>query len=113
MPYVTTSLIWIWNLETATRKTNILFNMKQTVLLEFDPKDASDSACCRSVCCMEIDKQGKFCELCLIKAMTIWKCEITLYICNCNTPILTPLALNVYDVINRGVKLKAKAPASI
>ena len=31
----------------------------------------------------------------------------------CNTPILTPFALNVYDVyivINCGVKLKAKIP---
>ena len=32
----------------------------------------------------------------------------------CNTPVLTPFALNVYDVyINRGVELKAKAPPSI
>ena len=34
----------------------------------------------------------------------------------CNTPILNPFALNVYDVyivINRGVELKAKAPPSI
>ena len=31
----------------------------------------------------------------------------------CNTPVLTPFALNVYDVyivINRGVKLKEKIP---
>ena len=75
MPYVTTSLISIWNGETTTRKKNILFKMKQTILLEFDPKDVSDSACCRSGCCMAMDKQGKFCELCLIKAVTIWKCE--------------------------------------
>ena len=35
---------------------------------------------------------------------------------NCNTPVLTPFALNVYDVyivINRGVEVKAKAPPSI
>ena len=34
----------------------------------------------------------------------------------CNTPVLTPFALNVYDVyivINRGVELKEKAPPSI
>ena len=34
----------------------------------------------------------------------------------CNTPVLTPFALNVYDVYNvidRGVELKAKAPPSI
>ena len=34
----------------------------------------------------------------------------------CNTLVLTPFALNVYDVyivINRGVELKAKAPPSI
>ena len=34
----------------------------------------------------------------------------------CNTPVLTPFALNVYDVyivINRGVELKAKSPPSI
>ena len=34
----------------------------------------------------------------------------------CNTPVLTPFALNVHDayiVINRGVELKAKAPPSI
>ena len=70
-----TSLISIWNGETATRNKNNLFKMKQTILLEFDPKDVSDSACCRSGCCMAMDKQGKFCELCLIKLVTIWKCE--------------------------------------
>ena len=35
---------------------------------------------------------------------------------HCNTPILTPFALNVYDVyivINRGVDLEAKSPPSI
>ena len=35
---------------------------------------------------------------------------------NCNTPFLTPFALKVYDVyivINRGVELKEKSPASI
>ena len=34
----------------------------------------------------------------------------------CNTPILTPFALNVHDVyivINRGMELKEKAPPSI
>ena len=34
----------------------------------------------------------------------------------CNTPVLTPFALNVYDVyivINRGVELKEKSPPSI
>ena len=34
----------------------------------------------------------------------------------CNTPVLTPFALNVYDVyilINRGVEIKEKAPPSI
>ena len=34
----------------------------------------------------------------------------------CNAPILTPFALNVYDVyivINRGTELKAKDPPSI
>ena len=41
MPYVTTSLISIWNGETATRKKNILFKMKQTILLEFAAKDAN------------------------------------------------------------------------
>ena len=40
MPYLMTSLISIWNDETETRKKNILFKMKQTILLEFDPKDA-------------------------------------------------------------------------
>ena len=69
------SLISIWNGETATRKKNNLFKMKEIILLEFDPKHASDSACCRSGCCMAMDKQGKFCELCLIKAVGIWKCE--------------------------------------
>ena len=49
--------------------------MKQTILLEFDPKDASDSACYKIGCCMVMNKQGKFCELCLIKVVTIWKCE--------------------------------------
>ena len=70
-----TSLISIWNGENETRKKIILCKMKQTILLEFDPKDASDSACCRSGCCMAMNKQGKFCELCLIKVVTIWKCE--------------------------------------
>ena len=35
---------------------------------------------------------------------------------NCNTLVLTPFALNVYDVyivINRGVELKKKAPSLI
>ena len=34
----------------------------------------------------------------------------------CNTPVLTPFALNIYDVyivINRGVELKGKAPPLI
>ena len=34
----------------------------------------------------------------------------------CNTPVLTPFALNVYDVyivINHGAELKEKAPPSI
>ena len=34
----------------------------------------------------------------------------------CNTPFLTPFALNVYDVdivFNRDVELKAKSPPSI
>ena len=34
----------------------------------------------------------------------------------CNTPVLTPFALNVYDVnivFNRGMELKAKAPPLI
>ena len=34
----------------------------------------------------------------------------------CNTPVLTPFALNIYDVnivINHGVELKAKAPTLI
>ena len=75
MPYVTTTLILIWNGESATRKKNILFKIKEIILLEFDPKHASDSACCRSGCCMPMGKQGKFCKLCLIKAVTIWKCE--------------------------------------
>ena len=38
------------------------------------------------------------------------------WVCNYNTPVLTPFALNVYDVyivINRGVELKAKALPSI
>ena len=54
--------------------------MKQTIFLEFDPKDASDSACCRSGCCMAMDKQGKFCELCLIKVVTIGNVNHTLYL---------------------------------
>ena len=35
---------------------------------------------------------------------------------DCNTPVLTPFALNVYDVyivINRGMELKEKTPPSI
>ena len=39
-----------------------------------------------------------------------YPCIATSY---CNTPVLTPFALNVYDVyiaINRGVELKAKSP---
>ena len=34
----------------------------------------------------------------------------------CNTPVLTPFALNLYDiyiVINSGVEIKGKAPPSI
>ena len=34
------------------------------------------------------------------------------YFC-CNTSVLTPSALNVYIVINRGVELKEKAPPLI
>jgi len=51
------------------------FKMKQTFFLEFDTKDASDSECCRSWCCMAMGKQGNFCELCLIKAARLYKCE--------------------------------------
>ena len=44
MPYVMASLISIWNGETTTGKKNIFFKMKQTIFLEFDIKDASESA---------------------------------------------------------------------
>lgn len=43
-------------------------------LLEFGPKDASDSSGGSVRDLMVMDKQSKICVLCSTKAMTIWKC---------------------------------------
>ena len=50
----------------------------------------------------------------ILKQKTKTRTQVTH--CGCNTPVLTPFALNVYDVyivINHGVGLKAKSPPSI
>ena len=55
---------------------------------------------------MEFYKINLFITPILIKPHNI-------HISKCNTPVLTPFALNVYDVyivINCGVELKAKSP---